>query len=214
MTHDDNVFEAISYLRNVGASQRAIRTYLSVREEPKRTAKDDLKSLRKFEEQGLVVKVADSWFLIPEGDKQAKGPFLGAEWQWSDAWIFAAVLFNRESDDCRLPDIIGAADFINHAIPTLAEMHGALNRLASVRLVKVRQNVSFSPTETALNLLAKAQSSCKNRVLDLVDGLRKLLDCPCCGVRLKHVRWRILLDEAILKQAYDEYRNMIGGTGK
>jgi hypothetical protein len=211
LIHDENVFEALAYRRNVGATQPEIRSYLAFREEPKRTAQDDLKTLRKFQKRGLIVRVADSWFLTPEGAKEATGPSLGAEWQPADAWILTAILNNRELADCRLPDIIAAADFMNHAIPTLVEMHGALNRLASARLIQVRKGVSFSPTETALDLLAKAKSAPKGHVLDIVEDLQKLLDCPCCGVRLKQVHWRIRLNEAMMKQAYEAYRNSSGG---
>ena len=214
MTHDDNVFAALAFRRNVGATQKDIRSYLTFREEPKRTPKDDLKSLKAFEEKGIVAKVADTWFLTPEGYKQAKGSALAAEWQRSDAWIFTSVLYNRELDDCRLHHVIAASDFINHAIPTLAEMHGALNRLVAGRLMKIKKGVTFIPTETALDLLAKAEASCKNQVLEIVNGLRKLLDCPCCGVRLKAVRWRFHLNEARMKQAYDDYGKMIGRKKK
>ncbi len=210
MDHDDRVFAALAYRRNVGATNSDIRTFLRFREDPKRTAKDDLRSLKSFEERGLVVQVEEAWFLTPAGCKRAKGEALKAEWQWSDAWIFASVLFTSELDDCRLQDIMAAADFINHAIPTLAEMHGALNRLLSGRLITIRKSSLFAPTESALALFAKAEGSCTNRGLEIVDGLRKLLDCPCCGVRLKSVRWRYHLDEATLEQAYDEYCQMIG----
>ncbi len=210
MDHDDSVFSALAYRRNVGATMGDIRTFLRFHEDPKRTAKDDLRSLKSFEESGLVAQVEERWFLTPEGYKRAKGDALKAEWQWTDAWILASVLFNRGSDDCRLQDIIAVADFINHAIPTLAELHGALNRLLSGRLITIRKNAIFAPTESALALLAKAEGSCTNKVLEIVDGLRKLLDCPCCGVQLKSVRWRYQLDEATMKHAYNEYCQMIG----
>jgi hypothetical protein len=207
MTHTDHVFETLAYRRNIGASPREIRTIVAIHGDPKRTARDDINSLQKLEKQGLIFKVANSWFLTAAGEKQARGPCLSATWQHSDAWIFGAILFNRETDNCRLAEIIGAADVINHAIPTLVEMHGGLNRLVSARLIRVRGEDCFSPTASGLKLLSKAQRLCGRRLLEVVEGLRKLLDCPCCGVRLKRVRWQIQLDEATLKHAYDTYRS-------
>lgn len=208
MAHEDDVFAALAYRRNVGATPSEIRAYLGLREEPKRSKTDDLKALQLFEKQGIVLKVGEAWFLTSQGYRRAKGSALRAEWQFSDAWILAAILYSRKLADCRLLHLIAAADFINHGLPSLAEMHGALNRLLSGRLIRIRSGVTFVPTEAALGLLAKAEATSKKQVMQIVYNLRKLLDCPCCGVALKNVRWRIQLDQATMDQAYREYDEM------
>lgn len=208
MAHKDNVMAALAYRRNVGATLGDIRAYVSSREEPKYSRKDDRKALQLLEMQGIVVNVGEAWFLTSRGYSHAKGPALRAEWHFSDAWILAAILYARELQDCRLPHIIAAADFINHGLPSLTEMHGALNRLLSGRLIKVRKGVAFAPTDLALALLTKADASSKRRVMQVVYALHKLLNCPCCGVSLKAVRWRFNLDQATMEQACRDYDEM------
>lgn len=214
MTHDDLVFEALAYRRNVGTSLSDLRKYLQFRELTSHTAEDDLEALRRFEDAGKLVEVSEKWFLTPDGYKQAKGRALKPEWQWEDAWTLLALLYSsREKDLCKLEHIIAAADHINHAIPMLEELHGALNRLASGRLIRTRRG-GFVVTERALELLSKVNASVRRRVLDQLDGLRRIMDCPCCGVNLKSVRWRISLDEDMLVQAEEAYREWSAETLK
>jgi hypothetical protein len=51
-------------------------------------------------------------------------PFL-----WSDAWIFQAIAIASHAAPARLSEILGAADAVNHALPTDDELHGAFARL-------------------------------------------------------------------------------------
>jgi hypothetical protein len=204
MTHDDLVFQALAYRRNVGAVPSDIRAHVWSREAVKHTVKEDLAALRRLEEAGKVVQNGPRWYLTPQGEKEAKGAGLAARWQWEDAWILGAILFSRNSKVILLEHVIFVADFINHDIPTREALHGALNRLASARLLKVRKD-TFSPTERALELFSKVEANSKKNVHDIVDGLQRILDCPCCGVPLKTVRWRIRLDEATYTSAYARY---------
>jgi hypothetical protein len=54
---------------------------------------------------------------------------IAPEFESSDAWILLAISFAGGDGAARLPEIIAAADYINHAIPTAGELDGALNRL-------------------------------------------------------------------------------------
>jgi hypothetical protein len=40
-----------------------------------------------------------------------------------------------------------------------------------------------------------------------LDRLRRLLDCPCCGVALEAVRWRYALDAKTYAEAVGSYRS-------
>jgi len=51
-------------------------------------------------------------------------PFL-----WSDAWILQAIAIASHAAPARLSEILGAADAVNHALPTDDELHGAFARL-------------------------------------------------------------------------------------
>lgn len=207
MTHDEFVLKALTYRRNVGASLSDIRAYVQFREEKKHTQKQDRAVLRRLENDGHLVSVGKKWFFTSSGYNLAKGSALAAEWQSGDAWILLAALYNRESSEIRLEHIVAAADFINHAIPTVEEMHGAINRLLAGRLIKTKGGM-FSVTEKALELFTKIETSCKNFVLDQLEGLRRIMDCPCCGVKLKTIRWRFMLDDATYKNTIDSYHMM------
>ncbi len=204
MTHDELVLEALAYRRNVGATLGDIRAYLQFRENTKHSQKQDRAAIRRLEDDGHLVVVGKKWFFTATGHKLAKGSALDADWQSSDAWILLTTLYNRELDQFELRHIVATADAINHAIPTLEEMHGAINRLLAGRLLKIKRD-TFSVTDTANELFAKVESTCKKYVLDQLDGLRRMMDCPCCGVKLKSIRWRFMVDVAAYKNAVDAY---------
>jgi hypothetical protein len=48
---------------------------------------------------------------------------------WSDAWILQAIAIASHAAPARLSEILGAADAVNHALPTDDELHGAFARL-------------------------------------------------------------------------------------
>ena len=56
---------------------------------------------------------------------------------WSDAWLLQAILYASREGPAPLPMVIGAADFINHAILTCEELSGGLARLSLEGLVAV-----------------------------------------------------------------------------
>ncbi len=204
MKHDELVLQAMIYRRNVGADLDSIRAYVMVREDTQRTSKDDRESLTRLEKDGIVTQVGKQWFLTPEVYKQARGSALEPELKEEDAWILLSLLYNHKKGQSRLEDIIATADGVNHAIPTLEEIHGALNRLESARLIKRQQN-TFIVTDAALDLYSKVQASCKQYILDQLDCLRRLMYCPCCGIKLKAVRWRINIGASEYKNAVKSY---------
>jgi hypothetical protein len=204
MKHDELVLQAMIYRRNVGADLESIRAYVIVREDTQRTAKDYKESLARLEKDGLVIQVGKQWFLTPEAYKQARGTALVPELKDEDAWILLSLLYNHKHGQSKLEDIIATADGINHAIPLHEEIFGALNRLDAVRLIKVQRD-TFTVTEAALDLFSKVQTSCKKYILDQLDCLRRLMNCPCCGIHLKAVRWRINISVSEYKNAVKSY---------
>jgi hypothetical protein len=57
-----------------------------------------------------------------------------ATWTWVDAWLLAATADSRRG--CSLSELIGAADAINHAIPTRDELAASLGSLRAAGLVE------------------------------------------------------------------------------
>ena len=63
-------------------------------------------------------------------------------WQWNDAWIFvSAVIAERLERDraahaalpitgASLADVLSAADFLHHSVPSRAELQESMRRLA------------------------------------------------------------------------------------
>ncbi|MCI0639713.1 MAG: hypothetical protein L0Y72_26550 [Gemmataceae bacterium] len=204
MTHAELVFDAVRYRRHVGAHASSIRSYVIVREQSKHTRAQDTVVLSQLEDAGKVRRVGRLWLLSHRAHKRAKGFCLEPTWRPEDAWILLSALYNRPLPACKLEHLIATADFINHAIPNLAEMYGSLNRLAQAGLITEQDGV-FAVTNKAVQHFAKVEAVCKKHVHAQLDGLRRLLDCPCCGVTLSSVDWRIDLDEATLKSAYTKY---------
>jgi hypothetical protein len=76
-----------------------------------------------------------------------------AGWQWNDAWIFvSAVIAERLERDramhaalpvtgASLADVLAAADFLHHAVPTRAELEESMRRLAGAGLLIVEDDL-------------------------------------------------------------------------
>jgi len=174
--HDDRVFEALAYRRNVGAEPAEIRSHLSFREKPKRTAKDDLAALKRLEKSGKVVQVGKKWFLTPQGLKLARGHAMRPGWLPMDSTILLAILLYHGKEGSDLTDIMASVDYIDRSYPTLEEMHGALNRLVSGGLVKTRRG-HYVATEKAAGIFAKVKTNCRRGVRSQVRGLERILEC-------------------------------------
>ena len=204
MDHADLVFRAVCYFRNVGADARAIRSYVSLREPERRSRHHDAVALAALEANARVVRVGERWLVAPAATIDDECPPLAATWQPEDAWILLAMLLCDSGVTCSLVQVFAAADFINHAIPSLTELHGALNRLRTGGFITARRG-GFAVTKKSSALLAKARAHCAKRVLDQWRCLERLLQCPCCGRRLNAIRWSIPLDEVVYSAAVAAY---------
>jgi hypothetical protein len=80
---------------------------------------------------------------------------MGADdgWHWNDAWIFvSAVIAERLERDralhaalpvtgAGLADVLAAADFLHHAVPTREEMEFSVRRLTGAGLIRVEDDL-------------------------------------------------------------------------
>ena len=101
------------------------------------------------------------------------------ELSWADAWIFASIGGGggraRGAAAART-DLIARADMLNHAIPTDAEITGALGRLAARGLVAVRGEAIGL---TALGRRVQADGLARRGGLfSIVDNMHKALRSP------------------------------------
>jgi hypothetical protein len=91
--------------------------------------------------------------------------------RWSDAWILAAVEWAGGGD---LAQIIGAADAINHAIPTIEEVEHAVKFLGAAGLVRFSNN-SIALTDEGKREWRRAESGDIFATLDRLEALLKNL---------------------------------------
>jgi hypothetical protein len=204
MNHSDLVLEALAYYRNVGADPRAIRSYVAAREREKGDKRRDLGALSRLETRGEAVRVWDRWHLTAKAQQRPLGRALPAEWKDEDACVLIAIFYGRASGGCKLGQIVAVADLINRAIPTPGEIHGALNRLHAAGLIRARRDL-YQVTDKAVAMFSQLESHAPRRLPDQREALGRMLRCPCCGARLKNVRWSIPLDDEEYQMVVAEY---------
>jgi hypothetical protein len=69
------------------------------------------------------------------------------EFEYSDAWLLEAIKLSETSDKgATLTDIIGAADYINHAIMTNSEFASGIRKLKSIGLI-IEQDKQLRTTD-------------------------------------------------------------------
>lgn len=202
---DDVCFQALASHRNNGADEARVRGFLGWNKKLVADPEKVHAALQRLAVKGRARRVGERWYLTPIGYREARGPADRAEWRHEDAWMLLAVCMTSGGDGARLSSILGTADYINHAIPTWEDVHGSVNRLAAGRLLRIRQGL-FAATERALEMLERVRAARGGGPLRQVDGLRRLIACPCCGIELGKVRWSIVITEAQWRDAYEEYR--------
>jgi hypothetical protein len=73
-------------------------------------------------------------------------------WSWDQGWILAAVFMMNKDEGATLAEVIGAADMINHAIPTVSELSVALSKLSGSGVVQIRDGRYFIEAEHLASL--------------------------------------------------------------
>ena len=201
---DAIVLDAVRFNRYRGVTLDGMRGYVGIRHNGETTDKSLAAGLGRLESKNQVVCVGTRWLLHPSVFGNAKGDAWKPEFEFADTWILMCILSIYENGPCTLREIIPIADGINKAIPTLDELHGALNRLLAARLITMR-NAAYAPTDKALDLKQKVEENCRVFLWDQMEGLANILKCPCCGVQLKRVTWRINVTEEDVAAANKEY---------
>jgi hypothetical protein len=74
-------------------------------------------------------------------------------WQWNDAWIFVSTVIAERLERDRavhaalpvvgatLADVLAAADFLHHSVPSRAELEESIRRLAGAGLLVVEDDL-------------------------------------------------------------------------
>ncbi|MFO1045099.1 MAG: hypothetical protein U0941_25270 [Planctomycetaceae bacterium] len=195
------VAAAVNYYRYRGASLSSIDSYAGVRCRGLNAGKRD-KALLHLHSTGVVEKRGSLWYLRREAFKTARGSAFLPEFQNIDFWVAFAVLGSGES--CDLKQLIDKFDFVARTFPSFDELYGGINRLVAAGLVKT-QGDCFYATELAQQLFRTAKQVAKKSIYDQLQAFTRLVLCPCCGVKLKRVTWRVGLTEKQISNAIREY---------
>jgi len=113
------------------------------------------------------------------------------EWTFNDGWILMSVFLTQGVNGASLDEVLGAADVMNHAIPTSGELSRALTRLAS-RGILTEEGDRFRIFATHLPSIAEAN-----------QGKSELFGRPDKGKRWLS-RMQFDVDDAIRVSITDE----------
>lgn len=91
----------------------------------------------------------------------------------SDSWILLAVILGEGNEGATLRDILAAADYANHAIPTYEELSGGLKRLIAGSHVE-RERERYRP-QAGVRAMFKIASKSGQRVNKGWETLSNLL---------------------------------------
>ena len=119
-------------------------------------------------------------------------------WEFSDAWIFAAIGSGRRGTNLR--GVIGSADHYNHAIPTLEELRQALGRLTASGLVS-SDGDKFTATAAGRRVWKRSRGDVYTRVTTLLEALTEQ--------PLTDGRWDVSNDA--VTEAHAEYARDVAG---
>ncbi|WP_418792307.1 hypothetical protein [Phosphitispora sp. TUW77] len=92
----------------------------------------------------------------------------------SDAWLLLAIIYASSNEPADLSKIIGAGDYINHAIFTLRELKGGIARLSNHEYIKDHGELKFSATDKIL-MPYNDFSKKKRRVSAELEFVRKTI---------------------------------------
>jgi hypothetical protein len=93
-------------------------------------------------------------------------------WVWSDAWVLTAA-YVTEQNPASLTDLIGAGDYINHAILMDEELEHALTHLGAAGLTRL-EGEGILLTEEGLRLCDDAVKP-ERYILEAVEKVEQAL---------------------------------------
>jgi hypothetical protein len=113
-------------------------------------------------------------------------------WTWPDAWVLAAT--SDLAEGCTLSELMGAADAINHAVPTRDELASALGALIAAGLIEVKDG-RFRTTDAGRAI----KKHWRGGLFGWSESLLPQLE------RLPRATDEFSLTEAAVQAAYTEY---------
>jgi hypothetical protein len=205
---DERLLSSIKEYRYVGISTDLLKDHFGLKKEyePYTTLEEFKRSLQHLQDSDNIIQIGTRWLLHPDLFRVTKGHAIAPEFQWFDVLILYIICHSRTAP-ATLEAIAINVEFIERAPLTLDDMHGALNRLFAAHLIKKRKQ-KYSPSDKAIEMLKKAKADSGSDLRDQAKSLQLIINCPCCGVKLKRVTWRINVTEVEMKAAYQFQDNL------
>lgn len=127
-----------------------------------------------------------------------------SEWTWNDVWILMALYLAQGQTGAELHAVIGAADAINHAIPTSCELSRAFTKFVRCGLLSVAED-RYAILSEFLPTIRKAYEGKGGLFASGDKGLKWLQ------------RWKLVesadqnieINDAAVKAAYTRYVNAL-----
>lgn len=120
-------------------------------------------------------------------------------WAFADTWVLAAIgVYQRP---CTLVEVLGAADWINHAVLLEDEVESALGKLAGAGLVRVYDAWTFELTDEGASLWSEGAGDLQGQ-LELIDAQLSAFEPGTATVKLPR---------GAMDQALEEYRGQPSG---
>jgi len=116
-------------------------------------------------------------------------------WVFADTWVLAAIgVYQRP---CTLLEVIGAADWINHAVLLEDEVESALGRLTGAGLVRIYEEWTFELTDEGASLWSAGAQDLQGQ-LQLIEAQLAAFE-PGRGV--------VKLPRGVMEQTLADYRS-------
>jgi hypothetical protein len=116
-------------------------------------------------------------------------------WEFADTWVLAAIgVYQRP---CTVLEMIGAADWVNHAVPLEDEVESALGKLTGAGLVRIYEEWTFELTDEGASLWSAGAQDLQ-RQLPLIEAQLAEFE-PGRGV--------VKLPRGVMEQALADYRD-------
>lgn len=133
--------------------------------------------------------------------------------QASDAWLLMAAGLADRVGRLTLDQVIGAADAVQHAVPTREELNGAIGRLSRAGHVKWSSR-GLRLTPAGRELFARSEREKRDTLRTQQQALERLLGVtswsPRAEPRPAAGEEREVIGEQEYRQAVREYRRALG----
>lgn len=95
---------------------------------------------------------------------------ISTDYTWADAWFLLAVSYlSSKGESVQLSDVIGAADYINHEILSVAEIKSATFKLSRDGWITYRTG-TYSATERMIEMFAGLPAKSPMAQLEIVES--------------------------------------------